>query len=77
MTTTMNKNAAKKPLSVKTETGFVPEGSKTGREYVPAMSGRPETTEEKETESFANKTAQKAARTEQNFDAANSNLFSK
>ena len=77
MTTAANTNPANKPPSVKTETEFVPEGSETDRENVPAMEGRAETTEEKETETFANKTAQKAARTEQNFDAANNNLFSK
>lgn len=77
MTTTVHANPADKPLTLKTATESVPSGLKTEREYVPAKSVQLETKEEKEVERLANKTAHKGVKTEQKFDAANSNLFSK
>jgi hypothetical protein len=77
MTTTVKANPTDKPRSVNTATESVPSGAETEREYVPAKSDPPETKEEKEVERFANETARKGVKTEQKFDAANSNLFSK
>jgi hypothetical protein len=77
MTTTVNANPANEPLTVNTETEYVPAGGDTDREYAPTGSDLPETTEEKKVEHVANAAAHKAAKTEQNFDTNNSNLFSK
>jgi len=76
MTTTVNTERGNEPLSVTTEREYVPESVGTDTEYVPAKSDLPKTTGE-EVERVADKTAHKAAKTEQEFDATNSNLFSK
>lgn len=77
MTTTVNTERGNEPLSVNTETEYVPRGVETDTEYVPAKSELPKTTEDQEVENFADRTAHKAAKTEQEFDATNNNLFSK